>query len=32
MVNENRIGLVANPWGVLAPALLIAALASGRTR
>jgi peptide/nickel transport system permease protein len=26
MVNENRIGLVANPWGVLAPTLLIALL------
>ncbi len=29
MINENRIGLVANPWGVLAPTLLIAALTIG---
>jgi peptide/nickel transport system permease protein len=29
MINENRIGLVANPWGVLAPILLIAALTIG---
>jgi peptide/nickel transport system permease protein len=29
MINENRIGLVANPWGVLAPVLLIAALTVG---
>jgi peptide/nickel transport system permease protein len=29
MINENRIGLVANPWGVLAPVLLIAALTIG---
>ncbi|MCS5721448.1 ABC transporter permease [Herbiconiux sp. CPCC 203407] len=29
MVNENRIGMAANPWGVLAPALLLALLAVG---
>lgn len=29
MVNENRIGLGANPWGVLAPAILLALLAVG---
>ncbi len=29
MVNENRIGLASNPWGVLAPALLLALLAVG---
>lgn len=29
MINENRIGLATNPWGVLAPALLLALLAVG---
>lgn len=29
MVNENRIGLATNPWGVLAPAMLLALLAVG---
>ena len=29
MVNENRLGLVANPWGVVGPALLLAILAIG---
>jgi peptide/nickel transport system permease protein len=29
MINENRIGLVANPWGVLVPAILIALLTIG---
>jgi peptide/nickel transport system permease protein len=29
MVNENRIGLTSNPWGVLAPAILLAVLAVG---
>lgn len=29
MINENRIGLVANPWGVIAPAVLIALLTVG---
>lgn len=29
MVNENRIGLATNPWGVLAPAILLALLAVG---
>lgn len=29
MVNENRIGLGSNPWGVLAPAILLALLAVG---
>lgn len=29
MINENRIGLAANPWGVLAPAILLAILAVG---
>lgn len=29
MVNENRIGLASNPWGVLAPAVLLALLAVG---
>lgn len=29
MVNENRLGLAANPWGVLAPAILLAALSVG---
>jgi peptide/nickel transport system permease protein len=29
MVNENRIGMASNPWGVLAPAILLALLAVG---
>jgi peptide/nickel transport system permease protein len=29
MLNENRIGLVANPWAVIAPAVLIALLTVG---
>ena len=29
MINENRIGLIGNPWGVLAPAILIALLTIG---
>lgn len=29
MVNENRIGMASNPWGVLAPAVLLALLAVG---
>ncbi len=29
MINENRLGLSANPWCVLAPALLLAVLAVG---
>jgi len=29
MINENRIGLVANPWAVVAPVLLIAVLTIG---
>lgn len=29
MINENRIGLASNPWGVLAPAILLALLAVG---
>lgn len=29
MVNENRIGLASSPWGVLAPAILLALLAVG---
>ncbi|HUZ36012.1 MAG TPA: ABC transporter permease [Streptosporangiaceae bacterium] len=29
MINENRLGLVANPWSVVAPALLIALLTIG---
>lgn len=29
MIAENRIGLAANPWGVLAPAILLAVLAVG---
>lgn len=29
MINENRLGLGANPWGVLAPAIMLAALAVG---
>jgi len=29
MLNENRIGLVSNPWAIIAPALLIALLTIG---
>ena len=29
MINENRIGLVANPWGVVVPAALIVLLTIG---
>ena len=29
MINENRIGLQINPWGVIVPALLIALLTIG---
>jgi peptide/nickel transport system permease protein len=29
MINENRIGLVTNPWGVIVPGLLIALFAIG---
>ena len=29
MINENRIGLLSNPWAVAAPAGLIALLAVG---
>ena len=29
MINENRVGLVANPWGVVAPIVLIALLTIG---
>jgi peptide/nickel transport system permease protein len=29
MINENRLGLSANPWGVVAPALLLAILSVG---
>jgi peptide/nickel transport system permease protein len=29
MVNENRIGLASNAWGVMAPAILLALLAVG---
>ena len=29
MLNENRIGLVSNPWSVIVPALLIALLTIG---
>ena len=29
MLNENRIGLVSNPWGVIGPAVLIALLTVG---
>jgi peptide/nickel transport system permease protein len=29
MINENRIGITANPWAVMAPALLIAILTIG---
>jgi peptide/nickel transport system permease protein len=29
MINENRLGLVANPYGVIAPAILLGVLAVG---
>ena len=29
MINENRVGLIAQPWGVLMPAILIALLTIG---
>ncbi|STZ58540.1 ABC transporter permease [Mycolicibacterium tokaiense] len=29
MINENRLAMAANPWGVLAPAILLALLAVG---
>ena len=29
MINENRLGLSLNSWGVLAPSILIALLAVG---
>lgn len=29
MINENRIGLSSNPWGVIAPALMLALLTVG---
>jgi peptide/nickel transport system permease protein len=29
MINENRIAMVANPWGVIVPAILIGILAIG---
>jgi peptide/nickel transport system permease protein len=29
MINENRVGVVANAWGVLAPSILLALLAVG---
>lgn len=29
MVNENRLGLAANPWGVVAPAIMLGILAVG---
>jgi peptide/nickel transport system permease protein len=29
MINENRVGMQVNPWGVLAPSILLAALAVG---
>jgi peptide/nickel transport system permease protein len=29
MINENRVGIAANPWGVLAPSILLAMLAVG---
>jgi peptide/nickel transport system permease protein len=29
MVNENRLGLSTNPWGLLAPAILLGILAVG---
>ncbi len=29
MINENRLGMVSNPWGVVVPALVLALLAIG---
>ena len=29
MLNENRIGMVSNPWSIIVPALLIALLTIG---
>jgi peptide/nickel transport system permease protein len=29
MINENRVGMIANPWGVLMPAILIALFTIG---
>jgi peptide/nickel transport system permease protein len=29
MINENRIAIIVNPWGVIVPALLIAILTVG---
>ena len=29
MVNENRLGIASNMWGVLAPAIILAFLAVG---
>lgn len=29
MINENRLGMSSNPWGVVAPALVLAVLAIG---
>ncbi|CAB4942848.1 MAG: ABC transporter permease subunit [Actinobacteria bacterium] len=29
MINENRLGLLTNPWGVIAPAILLILLAIG---
>lgn len=29
MINENRLGMPSNPWGVVAPALVLAVLAIG---
>ena len=29
MVNENRLGMAANPWGVVAPAVILGILAIG---
>src|SRR6516225_8781653 len=29
MINENRVGLISNPWGVLMPAILIALFTIG---
>jgi len=29
MISENQVGLASNPWGVLAPAILLGVLAVG---
>ena len=29
MINENRLGMASNPWGVVAPAIVLAVLAIG---